>query len=676
MEWGSPLSLIRRMTLPGIPRAPISHSNPLLPSLIQGMTREELTAQVLKETVRRLSFWIMQITGAMDIEENPDNVSFPNPRTCRELLKMQKEVETLQNQSKECHSKNPGGDQSKISSLEKSGETLKQGLKATMGRLDQFLSHQKKDHAQVQEMRGDLNLVRDELAAWAVHFQQQRPEMVPPPERQPEVQQPTVVPTTVLTEMASQGDIAIEVTDPDKYPIGKYIVIQESLIYLVEGKGSLILDRPLCRDFLIGTPVRPLTEEDQYRVEDGEIYLRNPQHSHSNNGEQGNSIPPQRQNGNGGTLPNVDGTGPDITSHVGNGETGDMDPTNDLLPCGKPKPPIERTGTQVKELTLQTWLLRSHFQQSKNHWRKCYEYNVTHQPTATQLDQDNRFKPTDVDKALGKVKFPASTGSVLQVIQGIRDFEGQLVRAMKGISLACVLYSKLLLNGVHVDLERLQSKKTAAEQAMLSFDKQNVEEAFMQTLESRVHAWLVEVVPRDIQNKAANRAHSLSARMLIVEYYYTAIPGPDNIGFAMSRYIRTPTNTATSGLDVLTNIESWKTAIQINYEVTKTMPSQQEIRAAFSRLISPLKVADEGFKFHQDLLVSQTFESQKISDDEVLKYFQQTEEKIHSMDTRKQLKFPDRAPPSKTNAVNSGDGALKSKGKGNQRSQSVPPAEN
>ena len=95
-----------------------------------------------------------------------------------------------------------------------------------------------------------------------------------------------------------------------------------------------------------------------------------------------------------------------------------------------------------------------------------------------------------MDKALGKVKFPASTGSVLQVIQGIRDFEGQLVRAMKGISLACVLYSKLLLNGVHVDLERLQSKKTAAEQEQLSFDKQDVEEEFMQTLESRVHAWL------------------------------------------------------------------------------------------------------------------------------------------------------------------------------------------
>ena len=626
----------------------------------------------MRETVRRLSFWIMQITGAMDLEESPDNVSFPNGQTCRELARLKKEVETLQNKCKECHSKNPGGDQSQISSLEKNVETLKRGLSATMGRLDQFLSHQKRDHAQVQDMKKVLDLTRDEMAAWMVHFQQQQPNLSGIPEKQAEEQIPYQVPTTVLTAMASQGDVEIEVTDPERYPIGKYIVIQESLIYLVEGKGSLILDRPLCRDFLAGTT--PLSDEDQYRHEDGEIYLRNPQPSHSNNGEHGNSSLSQGQNGNMGTSPHIELVGLDGNSHSGNGEAVDTDPSNNLLPCGKPKPPIERTGTPTRELTLQTWLLRSHFQQNRTHWQKCYEYYVTHQPTSTQSDQNNRFKPTDIDKALERVKFPASTGSVLQVIQGIRDFESQLIRAMKGISLACVLYAKLLLHGVHVDLERLQSKKTAAEQQALSFDKENVEEKFMQTLESRVHAWLVDVVPRDIQTKAANRAHSLSARMLIVEYYYIAIPGPDTIGFAMSKSTRTPTNTATSGVEVLANIESWKTSIQINYEVTKTMPSQQEIRAAFQRLISPLKVADAAFKFHQDLIVSQTFETQKVSDDEVLKYFQQTEEKIHSMDTRKQLKFPDKAPPSKTNAINSGDGTTKSKGKGNQRSQSVPPA--
>ena len=71
----------------------------------------------------------------------------------------------------------------------------------------------------------------------------------------------------------------------------------------------------------------------------------------------------------------------------------------------------------------------------------------------TQLDQEHRFKPADVDRALATVKFP---WSVLQVIQGIRDFEGQLVRAMKGVSQSCDLYAKLLLHGVHVDLELLQ----------------------------------------------------------------------------------------------------------------------------------------------------------------------------------------------------------------------------
>ena len=617
-------------------------------------------------------------------------MSFPNPRVCRELDRLKKEVEVLQEKCKECHSKNPGGDQSKIPTLEKGLNALKQGLKATMDRLDQFLSHQKKDNARVREIQQALDVTRDELAAWAVHLQQQQQQQAAPwgiGEDQNEAEESYQTPITVLTAKASKGDVVIEVTDPDRYQIGKYIVIQESLIYLVEGKGSLILERPLCRDFLAGTQVRPLSDADQYRTEDdGEIYLHNPPqshshnagqenstNSHSHNGEQGNFTNSQGQNGNVGTpgLIELDGQGGETP--VGSGE-GNEDNQLERLPCGKPKPPVERAGAPVKDLTLTTWLLRSHFQQIKEHWRQCYEYYMTHHPTSAQLDYDNRFKPTDVDKALDKVKFPPSTGSVLAVIQGIRDFEGQLVRAMKGLSQACVLYAKLLLHGVYRDLEKLQSKKTAAERQALVFNKETVEEQFMQTLESRMHAWLADHVPRDIQTKASNRTNALSARMLIVEYYYTSIPGPDTIGMNMSKSIRVPTNTATTGVEVLANIESWKTSIQINHEVTQTMPSQQEIRLAFQRLISPLKVADEGFKFHQDLLVSQAFGTQKISDEDVLKYFQQTEEKIHSMDTRKTLKFPDRSPPSKTNAINTPDTSQKPKGKGNSRSQSVPPA--
>ena len=653
--------------------------------------KRETDCTALKETVSRLSFWVLQITGALGLEENPDKVSFPNPKVCREIDRLKKEIGDLQEKCKEWHSKDPGGDQSKIPALERGVETLKKGLKATMDRLDQVLSHQKKDHAKIQEIQQALDCTRDELAAWAVHLQQQQQQLTPREkgETPNAMEEPYQAPTTVLTEMANKGDIEIEVTDPDSYPVGKFIVIQESLIYLVQGKGSLILERPLCRDFLVGTPVRLLNDTDQYRTEDnGEIYLQNPYQSHSLNGEQGNSIgSPQAhshhegqgslgnshaQNGDAGSPGHVELAGMEGNPHSENGAAVEVN-HNDRLPCGKPKPPIERAGAPVRDLTLTTWLLRSQFQQVKEHWRQCYEYYLIHQPTPAQLDYDNRFKPTDIDNALKRVKFPPSTGSVLVVIQGIRDFEGQLVRAMKGLSQACVLYAKLLMHGVYVDLEKLQSKKTAAERQALVFDEATEEEQFMQILESRVHAWLTDQVPKDIQTKASNRTNTLSARMLIVEYYYTAIPGPDAIGMNMSKSIRVPTNTATTGVEVLANIESWKTSIQINHEVTQTMPSQQEIRLAFQRLISPLKVADEDFKFHQNLLVSQTFGTQKISDEDVLKYFQQTEEKIHSMDTRKQLKFPDRSPPSKTNAINTPDNVQKPKAKGNSRSQSVPP---
>ena len=51
----------------------------------------------------------MQITGAIDLGENPDQVSFPNTRTCRDLVKLKKEVEALQQKCEECQSKTIGG---------------------------------------------------------------------------------------------------------------------------------------------------------------------------------------------------------------------------------------------------------------------------------------------------------------------------------------------------------------------------------------------------------------------------------------------------------------------------------------------------------------------------------------------------------------------------------------
>ena len=39
--------------------------------------------------------------------------------------------------------------------------------------------------------------------------------------------------------MAHQGDTRMEVSDLELFPVGKYIVIQESLIYMVTGKGQV-----------------------------------------------------------------------------------------------------------------------------------------------------------------------------------------------------------------------------------------------------------------------------------------------------------------------------------------------------------------------------------------------------------------------------------------------------
>ena len=58
-------------------------------------------------------------------------------------------------------------------------ESLKRGLNATIDRIDQVLSHQKKDHAKIQELQQALDCTRDELAAWAVHLQQQQQQLTP-----------------------------------------------------------------------------------------------------------------------------------------------------------------------------------------------------------------------------------------------------------------------------------------------------------------------------------------------------------------------------------------------------------------------------------------------------------------------------------------------------------------
>ena len=239
-------------------------------------------------------------------------------------------------------------------------ETLKKGLTATMTRLDQFLSHHKREHAQVEELRRRADSMRDELAAWAVYYQQQ-PDLSGIPEKQPEEEETHRVPASVITTMACKGDIEIEVSNPG-FVSSREVHFDPGIPHLLGGgAGSLILDRPLSRDFLSGTSVRLLTDADQYRAESEEVYLHNPRPSnsgerenffnpHGGNGNMGNQSQQQlgERSGNQGT---VETPGLETYSHSGNGGGVELDATTTPLPCGKPRPPIERTGTPIKGVT-------------------------------------------------------------------------------------------------------------------------------------------------------------------------------------------------------------------------------------------------------------------------------------------------------------------------------------
>ena len=55
----------------------------------------------------------------------------------------------------------------------------------------------------------------------------------------------------------------------------------------------------------------------------------------------------------------------------------------------------------------------------------------------------------------------------------------------------------------------------------------------------------------------------------------------------------------------------WKTAIQVNFEVTGTMPSQQEMRGTFSKRIM---LSEPDFKFAHQIIHERTFRSQITTD--------------------------------------------------------------
>ena len=73
---------------------------------------------------------------------------------------------------------------------------------------------------------------------------------------------------------------------------------------------------------------------------------------------------------------------------------------------------------------------------------------------------------------------PKGEGPIVQVLDSIRRWEEQFLQVLRGLNLACSIYGKLLLNGVHSTLARLNKKKFAIEQIETKYKGSTLESQF------------------------------------------------------------------------------------------------------------------------------------------------------------------------------------------------------
>ena len=147
--------------------------------------------------------------------------------------------------------------------------------------------------------------------------------------------------------------------------------------------------------------------------------------------------------------------------------------------------------------------------------------------------------------ALKKVKDP--------VLDSIRRWEEQFLQVLRGLNLACSMYGKLLLNGVHSTLARLNKKKFAVEQIQTKYKGSTLESQFYLELESHICTWPGNQLSDAVKRKASNRCATPSAGVMLTKYYFSVFPTPDIQAAQLSNYIRRPYNQAStaSGVRIL-----------------------------------------------------------------------------------------------------------------------------
>ena len=74
-------------------------------------------------------------------------------------------------------------------------------------------------------------------------------------------------PATVLTMAALKGTRRLYVQDQSGFRIGRIVIIHDLFAAQIVAYGSIIIDRPVDRDYPLGSTVRELTPQDDHRID-------------------------------------------------------------------------------------------------------------------------------------------------------------------------------------------------------------------------------------------------------------------------------------------------------------------------------------------------------------------------------------------------------------------------
>ena len=330
------------------------------------------------------------------------------------------------------------------------------------------------------------------------------------------------------------------------------------------------------------------------------------------------------------------------------------------------------------ESKLYTWLLQGMALRGKAHWKECADYYERHKPTAVEVHpKEDTIKYDQYTKAFGQIgPVPSTEGRLMTVVEQVVIFEQNIPRTLKGLSPACEFYAKLLLHGMYHFLEQLRSLKTATEQATQTFAASQAEELFHPQLEALLVTWLSNKLPEVVRKRAHNRRPQPSARILLTEFYFTLFPQPDDQAKHLGNIARNPTSSSQNPTDVIVNIETWRTSIQMLKDISGHILMKEDIRSAFEKLIAPLAKNNAAFSLTKTLCEREAYMAITTTDDDVYKYIISIVEAIHKVP--KNTKWESIKP--KAQAINTGStgdsipnkGKGKGKGKGKSKGPPLP----